>query len=85
MSSFVAGTVKQEEKNISFVPVDSNLDVSQLKDKYLVIGVPSESGLGQIAVEAMYHALLPSGAIRRIGYLKSHYLTPISGCKRTSE
>lgn len=79
MSAFAAASVEQRGA-ISFVPTGM-ATVEALQNKYVLIGAPSESGLGQIATEATYHTLLAKGQVQRVGYLKSTLLTPIAGCE----
>jgi hypothetical protein len=65
--------------SVSFAATEVDFDHGVLAHKYVMVGTPSESGLGQIAIEAIYHALLPGGSIKRVGYLNSSLLAPISG------
>lgn len=83
MSAFAATatTAAASVGAISFVPTGTATTVEALQNKYVLIGAPSESGLGQIATEAMYHTLLANGQVERVGYLKSTLLTPIAGCE----
>lgn len=84
MSAFAATatTAAASVGAISFVPIGGTATtVEALQNKYVLIGAPSESGLGQIATEAIYHTLLANGQVERVGYLKSTLLTPIAGCE----
>lgn len=84
MSEFAASAASAEQRGaLSFVPTGT-ATVEALQNKYVLIGAPSESGLGQIATEAIYHTLLPKGQIQRVGFLKSTLLTPIAGCESYS-
>lgn len=69
-----------KEPTIRFCSADVSFDLSLLQNKYVIVGAPSESGLGQIAVEAIYHVLKGKAQIQRVGYLQSPLLTPIAGC-----
>lgn len=80
-ASALGVTSSSSVASVSFAAIEVDFDHGVLAHKYVIVGTPSDSGLGQIAIEAIYHALLPGGSIKRVGYLHSSLLAPISGCK----